>query len=467
MPSRDGFQPGQRITRDELNKRLAAPPASKVSGPRVNSRRGETVITDEEEIFFRITAVGSSPTRYAWREVLHDRFAGTWTLGNRTGGLSDDPAFEINGATLPAGSTVYRASRARSSGVWLFSQRSGGGGAVDIKSGETVLMILGSYESYKDCPDVPPSPPTTWTDGCQTDRSTTLCVPAFAYAVYQRCGYVWQKVGDTRTFQVWANELNGQGFGAWRRLVIPRWGGDVDPATGLPDPDAACMGVAFLGAGAGSALTCSCPPCLTTPPEGVELCLKFRTIPRPADPQECGDLVTAMDNENSWDREYIVPLTKAAGFCSVGGVTDDGVFTVGWDWQDGAFLSCDWGPDVFDPCDPCEHWGRIIANITSNVGAEANCGGAGVWTGEFKAKHICALICDCGNGPIEPVDQVHCKGCGNNVTPPAIWNAIVEGSVELVCCTDVPVIEGGTAAFAPTNIVDGQGATDIYDGGSA
>lgn len=406
----------------------------------------------------RIAVTGDAPDQYKWKQVIRER-NGDWKELVTTGGPGYDPAFEVNDQRAIVGN-VYRAIRDPNTGQVLFVIGSGGGGgAVEIKSGETVLMILGDYETYKDCPDVPPKPPTTWTDGCQTARSSTLCVPAYAYAVYQRCGYLWNKVGDTRDFGVWANEINGQSFGAWRRLVIPRWGGDVDPATGLPDPESECMGVAFLGAGAGSALTCSCPSCLTTPPEGVELCLKFRTIPRPEDPEECGPLVTAMDAESAWDREYVVPLTKASGFCSVGGETEDGIFTVGWDWQDGTSLSCDWGPEVLDPCDPCEHWGRIFATIASNYGgSEPNCGAGGVWTGEFKSKDVCAIVCDCGNGPVAPVEQKHCNGCGNNETPPAIWNAVLEGSVEIVCCSTgvaSDFVAGGTPGSLPTDFIAG------------
>ena len=276
MPSRDAFRPGQRITRDELNKRLAAAPASKVSGPRVNSRRGETVITDEEEIYFRITGVGSSPTRYAWREVLHDRFTGAWSLGNRTGDTTGDPAFEVNNVVLPAGSTVYRGMRARSSGVITFSAASGGG-AVSINSGETAVLVLGTYDDYKNCPGVPPKPPTIHTH-CGEDTGN-LCVPAYAYAVYQRCGYVWNKIGDTRDFGVWANGLNGGTISAMRRLYVPRWGGDIDPVSGVPRPDSACMGLALLEYNSQGSLVCNCPTCLTSPTQC--LAVKFRSVARP------------------------------------------------------------------------------------------------------------------------------------------------------------------------------------------
>lgn len=123
MPRRHGYRSGERITRENLNDRLKAPPATRVTGPRVYSRNGDAVFTDEEEICFRITAVGTSPTRYGWQEVVHDKFTGAWTLGPRTGGVDSDPAYEANGEVLTAGDTVYRARRSRSSGAWLFFLR--------------------------------------------------------------------------------------------------------------------------------------------------------------------------------------------------------------------------------------------------------------------------------------------------------------------------------------------------------
>ena len=424
------FQRGERLTAAKLNDVV-----SSIRPVRAGGRAGivgDTVVSDEtDSAYIRVT--GRTGANYAWVEVYRTP-NGTWANTSRTGNTTSDWAVERNNATVAAGVTVYEARRSVDTSEWIFTQGASGGN-VNITSGETVLMILGTYETYKDCPNTPVSPPTMTANVCSGETNETLCVPAYAYAVYQRCGYVWNKIGDTRDYGVWANELNGQSFSAWRRFVIPRWGGDLDPVTGLPDPDAECMGVAFLGTGTGSALTCSCPPCLSDPPEGVELCLKFRTIPRPENIVDCGDLVDTMDEEDAWDKEYVVPLTPASGYCSVSGTSEDNVFIVNWDFQDGASLSCDWGPDVFDSCNPCEHWGRVLASIESPGGGnEPNCGGAGIWTGEFRATDLCSLICDCENGPIEPVDQIHCQNCGNDASPPEIWNAIVEGSVELICC---------------------------------
>jgi len=442
MASRDAFRPGQRITREELNKRIAAPPAMKASGPRVNGRRGNIVITDEEEIFLRITAVGTSPRRYAWREVLHDRFSGAWTVGNRTGEIDADPAFEINGASLPAGTTIYRAIRSRASGAWMIVQAGGGGGIVNIKSGDTRLMILGPYEAYKDCPGVPPRPPTTFADSCGLTRTSTLCVPGFAYAVFVRCGYIWKKIGDTRTFQVWATETNGGSTGAWGRFHVPCWGGDRDPITWLPDPDSECMGVTFEANG-GSAIVCSCPTWFT-----AITCLRVRVkwIANPGgDPPPscagCWDLMAGR-----WGTEETVDLSPGEMGCVMQG--DIGPFPVNllwtqYDWG----ADCFWGPDEFDPCDPCIGFGKLVFSINSASRASGGCGNpAGAWMGwKLDAKLLRNLLCNCETGPVRLSSAAPAVGCGQL----AEW-------VELSCCTtESAFISGGTPGALPTNFIFG------------
>lgn len=452
MATRDGFRPGQRITRDELNRKLSAAPASRVSGPRVNSRRGETVITDEEEIYLRITGVGSSPTRYAWREVLHDRFTGVWSLGNRTGDTTGDPAFEINGAVLTAGDTIYRAKRARSSGVWVFSQGSGSGN-IQIKSGDTRLMILGTYDDYKHCEGVPPKPPTTWADSCGTTRTTTLCVPAYAYAVYQRCGYIWQKVGDTRTFGVWANETNGGSTGAWGRFHVPCWGGDRDPVTWLPDPDADCIGVSFEANG-GSAISCSCPTWFTAI-TCLQITVKWIDQPEGDPPTNCSGCWDLMSSR--WGTQESTTILYDFMGCVLQG--DMGPFPINllwtqYDWGG----DCFWGPDEFDPCDPCTGFGKLVLSINSASRTSGGCGNpANAWMSwELKAKQLRDLICNCGTGPLRLSVASPALACGQL----AEW-------VEISCCPG-DTIKGGTPGSLPTNFIaggtPGSLPTDFIDG---
>ena len=183
---------------------------------------------------------------------------------------------------------------------------------------------------------------------------------------------------------------------------------------------------------------------------------------------ECLTLKNEMDANSAWDKDYVIPLTPANGFCSVTAESDDGIFTVNWDWQDGSVLECDWGPDIIDPCDLCEHWGRLYAYIDVPGGNEPNCGGAGHWRGEFRGQDICDLLCDCINGPIQALVETRCNGCGNFQVPPAIWNVIQEGSVEIICCSS-GAIDGGSPSSLPADIIDSGGPaslpTDIIDSG--
>lgn len=459
MPSRDAFRPGERITRDELNKRIAAPPPVKASGPRVNTRRGGIVITDEEEIFIRITAVGSGPTRYAWREILHDRYSGAWSVGNRESDIDTDPAFELNGAVLAAGSTIYRARRSRASGAWIIVH-AGSGGIVNIKSGDTRLLLLGTYESYKDCPGVPPRPPTTFADSCNRTRTNVLCVPAYAYAVYVRCGYKWNKIGDTRTFRVWANETNGGSSGAWGRFHVPCWGGDRDPVTWLPDPDSACMGVSFEANGA-SALICSCPTWFT-----AITCLRIRVkwieFPGGDPPPSCAGCWELMDGR--WGEEEVVDILPSELGCAMQG--DIGPFPINLLWNQYNWgEDCFWGPDEIDPCDPCIGFGEIVLSINSASRASGGCGNpSGAWMGwKLKAKQLRDLICDCSTGPLRLSGAAPAVGCGQL----AEW-------VEISCCEAAgpasDFVAGGSPGALATDFyrggTPGSLPTDFFDGGS-
>lgn len=445
------FQRGERLTAAKLNDVVQSIRPVRVGGRA--GLMGEAIVSDEtDSTYIRVT--GRTGGKYAWVEVYRTP-NGTWSNTTRTGNATYDWAVERNNATVSAGTTVYEAKRSVDTSEWIFSQGASGGN-VNITSGETVLMILGTYDQYDQCPNVPASPPKAITDFCNQTTGSELCVPAYAYAVYQRCGYIWNKVGDTRNYQVWANELNGGSTGAWRRFHVPRWGGNL--TAGVPGADDGCMGVAFIGSGS-SALTCSCPPCLSG--TNGTLCLEFRTIPRPStEPAECANLVDEMDTYSAWDKVFTIQLTPAGSWCSVGASDPNNIFTFGWDWQDGASLECDWGPDTFDPCNPCDHWGRLLASITVPGGNDPNCGAPGHWTGEFKATDICNLLCDCLSGEVAPIDEVYCQGCGN-VTPPQ-FNVIVEGSVRIKCCPPSDAFFGGNESSAFGTAYFGGNATSSY-----
>lgn len=490
------WRPGEPITSRKLNAHSAARAQTDVSGPPGSfSKFGQNWASTQADLtntgmWLRVTSapvvasavvtgdVTQNVSLHSWEAIYWNDGLKKWqanpaaygnasTNNNTTydydaviaadlGNLTRTTDANLtNNTTAQSGVTPYFAVRDPVSRR-LIAVNTNNRSNFDATSTETVIMILGTYDEYKDCANVPPKPPTTITNLCTGARGTELCVPAYAYAVYQRCGYVWNKIGDTRTYQVWANELNGGSAGN-RRFHIPRWGGNLTSSG--PDPDSECMGLAFLNSGAGS-LTCGCPPCLSSPPEGVKLCVKFRTASRPETFNECGSTVELFDNEGLWDQDITLEF-NALG-CTAN--ADDGrgipIFNFEWQYIDGLSLECDWGPDVFDPCDPCAHWGRLLASISVSDGPDENCASAGHWRGEFKARDICNLLCDCDSAAVRPTATSMCDGCGNSIPP--IFYFILPDSVEIVCCPADSIL-GGTATSSPPDGYTGGNSTTSYD----
>jgi hypothetical protein len=437
-PDGDGpFQRGERLTAAKLNAAVTHNPMATAGNAFV---MGGAVGADESEgIYIKLTASnGTTPRKYSWQEVFRTA-NGTWQNGTRTGNYTSDYAIEVNNSTVSTSDgLIYRAERSIDSAEWMFAQGGGGGNVtVNITSGETVLMILGTYEEYANCPGVPPRPPTTYANlPCDETRTTTLCVPAYAYAVYNRCGYVWNKVGDTRDFQVWANELNGGSTTAWRRFVIPRWGGSINPETGLPDPIDDCIGVAFVGAG-GSALTCACP---TWAQSGQCVKATFRTIPRPF-PEgnggytDCSSVFTFFDTGDGegpyWDREFTALINLSGSLCNDSS-NGDGPLTFNIVYEDTSRSRCYWGPDVFDPCDPCVGFGRFYVNADINSDLpQPNCGGAGHFSGYLTETDLRSIICDCAELSLREVTL--CEACDGGETLPPLTFIDMETLV-FTCC---------------------------------
>ena len=389
-----------RKIRQPINDAFGAVPIELIGEGAATSRDGRRMsfsVIGEDGLYIRLndkTTVNGT-VRYGFTAVVQDRETGNWANSPRVGNSTDDGwATEVNNANLTVGTaTRYPARVNPQTGRVTFTQ-GGSGGNVNITSGETVLMILGDYDSYKDCPNVPARPPTTFADSCGDSRTNTLCVPAYAYAVYQRCGYVWEKIGDTRDFGVWANELNGGSTSAWGRLFVPRWGGEIDTTTGIPVASSECMGVAFLGTSA-SAISCSCPTWFSDI-TCLKISVKWIAQPeaKPAGcPQACWDLMAGR-----WGTTEETTLGAGEEGCVLTG--DIGPFPVQilwtqYDWGN----DCFWGPDTFDPCDPCGGFGKLVLSINSS---SSDCGNAGnTWMGwELKAKQLYDLLCDCGEGPI-------------------------------------------------------------------
>ena len=435
-----------------------------------DGRRMSFTVMGEDAFYVRLdnkTTVNGT-VRYGWKAVNQDRANGDWANSPRAGNATtDDWATELNNANLTVGTaTRYPARVNPQTGRVTFFQGSGSSsGNVTIKSGETVLMPLGTYDDYKDCPGVPPKPPTTFANlPCSDERTETLCVPAYAYAVYQRCGYVWNKVGDTRDFGVWANELNGGTTSAWRRFVIPRWGGDVDPLTGLPDPDSACMGVAFIGSGA-SALDCSCP---TWASSGQCLKVRYTIIDRPFETgnggyADCNDVFLVFDAGDAegpyWGRTFEALINSTGSLCSDGS-DGTGPLTMTIAFQDAGRDQCYWGPDVFDPCDPCKGFGRFyVAGELNDVAERPNCGGAGHFTGYLSIEDIADIICNCSVKSLR--ELVPCSGCdGTSDELPPLYFVDMD-SIEITCCDEPEAVYGGDESSAFTESYFGGDETSV------
>lgn len=449
-PSGQGpFQKGERLSAAKLNDVVASIPRVTVGGSAGIS--GSAINVDNPEtIHLRVTnQTGTGPRKYSWQEVYR-LSNGTWANGTRTGNSTYDWAVERNDASVSAGSTVYQAERSPDTSEWIFSQGgTGGGGNVNITSGETVLMLLGTYDQYKDCPGVPASPPTLTVD-CD-EPTTELCVPAYAYAVYSRCGYVWNKIGDTRDFGVWANELNGGTASAFRRFYIPRWGGDVDPVTRLPDPDSACMGVAFLNSGAGSTLSCSCPDW------AIEQCLQvtYTIIDRPFPTgnggyTDCADVFNVFDTGDDegpyWGRTFTALINQGLSLCASGSDTE-GPITFNIEYRDTEPGDCFWGPAVFDPCDPCAEFGRFyIRGEIVGVDERPNCGGTAHFAGYLTIADIRSVVCDCETITLKDLEA--CQGCDGNIGLPPMVFVDLE-TIEITCCPDPAPPEGMIAYYMP------------------
>jgi hypothetical protein len=440
---REPLKPGidVRTIRQPINDAFAATPNEIIAQGAATSKDGRRVsfsVVGEDLFYLRLNAKDTSNTtiKYGWTMVQQDRDTGTWANSPRLGNTTDDSyAVELNNTDLTVGTAKrYPARLNPQSGRVTFRDATGGGGGVtgNITGDETVLMILGTYDEYANCPGVPAKPPTTFANlPCSDERTETLCVPAYAYAVYQRCGYVWNKIGDTRSFGVWANELNGGTTSAWRRFFMPRWGGDLDPTTGIPNSGAECMGVAFMGYSSQTALTCSCP---TWASSGQCIKVTFRSIPRPCEApsncgySDCGGVFTAFDSGGYWDQEWSFTLNGT--LCGNSDTSD--AFDVDLDYEDIARDKCNWGPSVFDPCDPCLGFGRFVLKISMATGGpQPNCGGAGHWRGFLSMADMIDLVCNCT--PKTPTLDLACGACnGDGSLPPLLF--IDPETISITCC---------------------------------
>jgi hypothetical protein len=365
----------------------------------------------------------SSPTKYSWCRVYRDT-TGTWNNLTESGNYTYDAAYEYNNGSLSIGS-VYDAGREPRTGQLLV--KSGGGGGANTKTqSNPIIMLLGPWADYKDCPGVPAKPPTFTANG------TDFCAPPYAWAAYDVCNYKYVKKFDMRDFGHWATELNGGSATAFRRLYNAYYGNSTESANFTANTPTNCKGVRFLGFSSQSSLVCTCPSWMTP----VKcLMLKFKTIPRPcAAPSTCGyscaSTFAAMDENNMWDTEYTVQLCSTIS-CFFTGTVGSTPWTV-----DLHFLpaysadQCFWGPDIIDPCNPCDGFGKFTLGILSGIQA-SDCGGAGIITSTITDIEMKDLVTNCVAK--KPTNIKMCNNCQNSSGVPI--NFILPETVELSCCS--------------------------------
>lgn len=235
-----------------------------------------------------------------------------------------------------------------------------------------------------------------------------------------------------RDFGHWATELNGGSATAFRRLYNAYYGNSTESANLTANTTTNCKGVRFLGFSSQSSLVCTCPSWMTP----VKcLMLKFKTIPRPcAAPSTCGysciSTFAAMDENNMWDTEYTVQLCSTIS-CFFTGTVGSTPWTV-----DLQFLpsysadQCFWGPDILDPCNPCEGFGKFTLGILSGIQA-SDCGGAGIITSTITDIEMKDLVTNCVAK--KPTNIKMCNNCQNSSGVPI--NFILPETVELSCCS--------------------------------
>lgn len=416
------FQRGERLTASRLNDLAKGVPVFMTGGTITESPTGKLINVDQpENIYIRLTGkTGSSPIKYAWKEVV--RLAnGTWLNTPRTANYTDDYAIELNNSNLSTTDNyVYRAERSPHSGEWLFG-KSGLGNLT--ASSNSIIMILGTFDEYKNCPGilgVAGDPPK--------DSSNNLCVPAYAWAEYGVCGYQMKKIRDMRSFPYWAEGLNGGSASAIRRFYNAYFG---DPAGG-------CAGVKFLEFSAGSSLSCSsCPTWLDSTKKCVKI--SFTTVARPCNAPSycnmaCTGMMYAMDQANAWGKSFSFTMCRSGCGFSFSGSTYTNPFNVNLFYEEipTGSNACFWGPETFDYCNPCDGFGRwkFCLDFIPPTSPASGCDcGALVY---FTNSQIKDLVVNCNQ---LSVPYVSCNKCVGTAEPYTDFDFIVPSSVKIDCCS--------------------------------
>lgn len=367
-------------------------------------------VDQDEQFYIRLTdKTGTSPIKYAWQYQNHDRTTDTWSDGFVTGDTTANWAEELNNASLSTTDNKrYRARINPQSGRVIF-ESSGGGGA--NTSTNPIIMILGTYDEYKNCPGAPAAPPSCW--------------PAYAWAAYDVCGYQYIKKFDARDYGQWALGLNGGTASAYRRFYSAFYG----------DSSVSCQGVRFLEYCSQGTLSCTdCPTWVDSSFKCVKVSFTTPARPCPVDISNlscgynCGSAFAGMDDAAAWGQTFTTTLCKGLDCSFMGSV---GPFTITLQYSEipRGYPTCDWGPSTFDPCDPCGGFGKWGVCIAGPGGSSSSCSGCHFY-GEYTNAQIKSIKTSCAT--VTPGYIKSCNACSNGSS---VFKFIVESSVSLTCCS--------------------------------
>lgn len=331
----------------------------------------------------------SSPTKYSWCRVYRDT-TGIWNNLTESGNYTYDAAYEYNNGSLSIGS-VYDAGREPRTGQLLVKSGGGGSGANTKTQSNPIIMLLGPWADYKDCPGVPAKPPTFTANG------TDFCAPPYAWAAYDVCNYKYVKKFDMRDFGHWATELNGGSATAFRRFYNAYYGNSTESANFTANTPTSCKGVRFLGFSSQSSLVCVCPTWLTQ-----VKCLKFTAKFVAAiedDPADTCPNQFYLDMAPYWGTtQTVTACQQSPGACTW--AADIGPFSLTLIWQEIPISGgCNWGPDIFDPCNPCDGFG--VLKLTMGKGQSSGGNASNFYSGyTLTQQAVRLLIEDCTTGPV-------------------------------------------------------------------
>jgi len=395
------FQKGERLTAVKLNELAVGKPLS-VSGRGVINRSAgheEIELSTPEVIYMRLTEKDASktPVRYGWVEVdrmgnPNGTISATWgNITTRTANATNDFAIELNNGTLSTtDNAIHRAERSLTTGEWVITSGAGGGANTKTQS-NPIIMLLGPWADYKDCPGVPAKPPTFTANG------TDFCAPPYAWAAYDVCNYKYVKKFDMRDFGHWATELNGGSATAFRRFYNAYYGNSTESANFTANTPTSCKGVRFLGFSSQSSLVCVCPTWLTQ-----VKCLKFTAKFVAAiadDPADTCPNQFYLDMAPYWGTtQTVTACQQSPGACTW--AADIGPFSLTLIWQEIPISGgCNWGPDIFDPCNPCDGFG--VLKLTMGKGQSSGGNASNFYSGyTLTQQAVRLLIEDCTTGPV-------------------------------------------------------------------